>query len=73
MISYIFKEGEEHHPPKFVDKLLERYKILLRHLVDRPKQVLMTALGVLVLRLLVPLSLEQSSCQLLKRIIYGCV
>jgi len=48
MISYIFKEGEEHHPPKFVDNLLVRYKKLLRHLVDRPKQVLMAAIGLLI-------------------------
>ncbi len=48
MISYIFKEGEEHHPPKFADKLLVRYKSLLRYLVDRPKNVLLTAIGVLI-------------------------
>jgi cobalt-zinc-cadmium resistance protein CzcA len=49
MISYIFKEGEEHHPPKFVDNLLVRYKKLLRYLVDRPKQVLMSAIGLLLI------------------------
>jgi cobalt-zinc-cadmium resistance protein CzcA len=48
MISYIFKEGADHHPPKFVDKLLSVYKPFLRWLVDRPKQVLMVAVGMLV-------------------------
>jgi cobalt-zinc-cadmium resistance protein CzcA len=52
MISYIFKEGEEHHPPKFVDNLLVRYKKLLRYLVDRPKQVLMSAIGLLLITIL---------------------
>ena len=48
MISYIFKEGEEHRPPQFVEKMLAIYKPLLRHLVDRPKQVLMGAVGLLL-------------------------
>ena len=52
MISYIFKEGEEHHPPKFVDNLLVHYKKILRHLVDRPKQVLMAALGLALITII---------------------
>ncbi|SNX29502.1 cobalt-zinc-cadmium resistance protein CzcA [Polynucleobacter meluiroseus] len=45
MISYIFKEGGEHRPPVFIDKLLAVYKPFLRWLVDRPKQVLLSAIG----------------------------
>jgi len=52
MISYIFKEGGEHHPPKFVDKMLSVYKPFLRWLVDRPKQVILTAVGLLLFTIL---------------------
>ena len=52
MISFIFGEKVEHHPPSFVHKLLNVYKPFLAWLVDRPKQVMGSALLVLVLTLL---------------------
>jgi len=52
MISYIFKEGEVHHPPKFIDKLLVRYKKLLSYLVERPKKVLIAALTLLLVTII---------------------
>lgn len=52
MVSYIFGDKVKHHPPGFVHKLLSRYKPFLAWLVDRPKKVLMTAVGVLLLTLL---------------------
>jgi cobalt-zinc-cadmium resistance protein CzcA len=52
MTSYIFKEGGVYHAPKFVDKLLALYKPFLRWLVDRPKQVLLAAIGLLLATIL---------------------
>ena len=52
MVSYIFGDKVEHHPPGFVHKLLDLYKPFLAWLVDRPKEVLFTALLGLFLTLL---------------------
>ncbi len=52
MVSYIFGDKVNHHPPQFVQKLLLSYKPFLNKLLHRPKQVLMTAVVILLITLL---------------------
>ena len=51
MISYMFGETVAHHPPAFIQKILNRYKPALFWLINRPKQVLIVSLSILVLTL----------------------
>lgn len=51
MISYIFGETVAHHPPVFIQKILDSYKPALTWLINRPKQVLITSVSILVLTL----------------------
>jgi heavy metal efflux system protein len=52
MISLVFGENLSHKPPKFITKLLNGYKPLLRSWMDRPLTVVSVAVFVLGLTLL---------------------
>ena len=51
MISYIFGDKLAHHPPAFIQKILAYYKPAMLWLINRPKQVFITSLSILVLTL----------------------
>ena len=51
MISLIFGENLHHKPPKFITRLLEGYKPLLRSWMDRPRTVVAIAVFILGLTL----------------------
>jgi heavy metal efflux system protein len=46
-ISYAFGENFHHEPPKFITWMLERYKPILRRLMDHPRHVIAVSLLVL--------------------------
>ncbi|HBK43934.1 MULTISPECIES: CusA/CzcA family heavy metal efflux RND transporter [unclassified Polynucleobacter] len=52
MISLVFGENLHHKPPRFITKLLDGYKPLLRRWMDRPLTVVSVAVFVLGLTLL---------------------
>lgn len=52
MISYIFGDKLAHHPPSFVNTILNRYKPTMQYLINRPKQVITVAVTVLLITLL---------------------